>query len=174
MRLPSMVKTAAKALEGTGINIASVATAFPSGQLDLKMRLAEVKKRVRDEHTEIDMVISRGDFLSGKYQRVFDEIRAVKEACGDAHLKVILKTGELMTFDNVRLASGCQWKPVLILLKHPPEKLVLLQQCQWRLSCFKQFKIIWSNRKMIGMKPAGGIRTQASDSLPCDGEWNTW
>lgn len=156
---PSMVKTAAKALEGTDINIASVATAFPSGQLDLKMRLTEVKKCVRDGATEIDMVISRGDFLSGKYQRVFDEIRAVKEACGDAHLKVILETGELKTFDNVRLASWIAMEAGGDFIKTStgkvspaatmPVTLVMLQAIQ---DYYDQ------TGKMIGMKPAGGIR----------------
>ena len=156
---PSMVKTAVKALDGTGINIASVATAFPSGQLDLKMRLAEVKKCVRDGATEIDMVISRGDFLSGKYQRVFDEIRAVKEACGNAHLKVILETGELVTFDNVRLASWMAMEAGADFIKTStgkvspaatmPVTLVMLQAIQ---DYYDQ------TGKMIGMKPAGGIR----------------
>lgn len=157
---PSMVKTAKKALEGTNINIASVATAFPSGQLDLNMRLAEVKKCVRDGATEIDMVISRGDFLSGKYQRVFDEIRAVKEACGEAHLKVILETGELVTFDNVRLASWMAMEAGGDFIKTStgkvspaatmPVTLVMLQAIQ---DYYDQ------TGKMVGMKPAGGIRT---------------
>ena len=156
---PTMVKTAAQALKGTGINIASVATAFPSGQLDLKMRLNEVRKCVRDGATEIDMVISRGDFLSGKYQRVFDEIRAVKEACGKAHLKVILETGELKTYDNVRLASWMSMEAGADFIKTStgkvspaatmPVTLVMLQAIQ---DYYDQ------TGKMIGMKPAGGIR----------------
>ena len=86
---PSMVAVAAEALRGTGIHLASVATAFPSGQLSLDMRLAEVRQAVADGADEIDMVINRGAFLSGDYATVFDEIAAVKEACGEAHLKVI-------------------------------------------------------------------------------------
>ena len=125
---PSMVKTAAKALEGTNINIASVATAFPSGQLDLKMRLAEVKKCVRDGATEIDMVISRGDFLSGKYN-VYLMKFAGQRGRGDAHLKVILETGELNTYDNVRLASWMSMEAGADFIKTAQEKLVQLPPC---------------------------------------------
>lgn len=95
---PEMVPTAVQRLKGTGINVASVATAFPSGQFPLELRLKDVKDCITKGANEIDMVISRGDFLCGKYQKVFDEIRAVKDICGDeAHLKVILETGELKT-----------------------------------------------------------------------------
>ena len=92
-------------MEGTGINVASVATAFPSGMADLQAKLDEVKSVVEDGADEVDMVISRGEFLRGEYEYVSDEIAQVKEACGNAHLKVILETGELVTLDNVRLAS---------------------------------------------------------------------
>ena len=96
---------AAAELEGSGIHIASVATAFPSGQAPLEVRLADTRAAVEAGADEIDMVINRGAFLSGRYMTVFDEIAAVKQACGDAHLKVILETGELATYDNVRRAS---------------------------------------------------------------------
>src|SRR5690606_17384884 len=94
---PDLVATAVEALEGTGIGVASVATAFPSGRSNLAVKLADTKLAVESGATEVDMVIDRGAFLSGRYGAVFDEIRAVKQACGDAHLKVILETGELVT-----------------------------------------------------------------------------
>ena len=102
---PSLVRTAKQALEGSGIRVASVATAFPGGQASRKVKLADTKFAVAEGADEIDMVISRGEFLRGAYAYVFDEIAAVKEACGAAHLKVILETGELSTLDNVRRAS---------------------------------------------------------------------
>ncbi len=102
---PSMVKYAAKHLRGTPVRIASVATAFPSGQAPLKTRLAEVRAAVSDGADEIDMVINRGAFLAGELQLVQDEISAVLEACGDRTLKVILETSELETYDNIRAAS---------------------------------------------------------------------
>jgi deoxyribose-phosphate aldolase len=102
---PTMVSVAKKALTGHDINIASVATAFPSGMSTLKVKLDDTRMAVKAGATEIDMVISRGRFLSGDYRYVFDEIVAVKEACGDTHLKVILETGELGTLDRVRKAS---------------------------------------------------------------------
>ena len=157
---PSMVKTARAALAGTNINIASVATAFPSGQLDLRMRIAEVKKCVRDGATEIDMVISRGDFLSGKYQRVFDEIRAVKEACGPAHLKVILETGELKTYDNVRLASWMAMEAEADFIKTSTGKVSPAATMPVTLVMLQAIQDYYDyTGKMVGMKPAGGIRT---------------
>lgn len=102
---PDMVEAAVAALAGTGIGVASVATAFPSGRAPLEAKLADTRAAVRAGAAEIDMVIDRGAFLSGDYGTVFDQIVAVKDACGDAHLKVILETGELATYDNVRRAS---------------------------------------------------------------------
>ena len=102
---PAMVPVAAEVLAGSGVHLASVATAFPSGQAPLEVKLADTRDAVAGGADEIDMVISRGAFLSGDYAEVFDEIVAVKEACGAAHLKVILETGELGTYDNVRRAS---------------------------------------------------------------------
>src|SRR6266545_4855332 len=97
--------TAGEGVRGSGIHVASVATAFPSGQAPLSVKLADTRSAVADGADEIDMVINRGAFLSGRYLDVFEEIVAVKEACGAAHLKVILETGELATYDNVRRAS---------------------------------------------------------------------
>src|SRR5262245_54011643 len=102
---PTMVGVARKALAGHDIKVASVATAFPSGMAPLSVKLEDVRVAVGEGADEVDMVISRGAFLQGDYQRVFDEIVTVKEACGSAHLKVILETGELGTLDRVRRAS---------------------------------------------------------------------
>lgn len=103
---PSMVRHARKFLgAGSPVKVASVATGFPSGQYSLRTRLEEVRRAVSDGADEIDMVINRGAFLAGEHGLVADEIGAVKTACGAAHLKVILETGELVTYDNVRLAS---------------------------------------------------------------------
>ena len=102
---PDLAHVAAAELKGSGVHVASVATAFPSGRTSLEVKLADVKYAVSAGADEVDMVIDRGAFLAGDYQLVFDEIAAVKDACGDAHLKVILETGELVTLDNVRRAS---------------------------------------------------------------------
>src|SRR5207244_5669637 len=102
---PTLVRVAKKFLADSGVKVASVATAFPTGLMPLRLKLEEVRSASRDGADEIDMVIDRGVFLAGDYNRVFDEIASTKEACGAAHLKVILETGELQTYDNVRLAS---------------------------------------------------------------------
>lgn len=157
---PSMVPYAAEYLEGTGINIASVATAFPAGQIPLDIKIADVKRAVKFGATEIDMVIDRGAFHCGRYQKVFDEIVKVKDACGDAHLKVILETGELKTYDKVRLASWLAMEAGADFIKTStgkiqpaatmPVTLVMLQAIQDYQA---------ETGKKIGMKPAGGIRT---------------
>src|SRR3954447_22719355 len=102
---PNLVRVAKKFLGESGVKVASVATAFPTGLMPLKLKLEEVRIASRDGADEIDMVIDRGVFLAGDHGRIFDEIVATKEACGEAHLKVILETGELLTYDNVRIAS---------------------------------------------------------------------
>src|SRR6478752_9749353 len=102
---PNLVPAAVERLRGTGVKVASVATAFPSGQSPLDVKLRETEEVVALGADEIDMVIDRGAFLSGRYAKVYDEIVQVKQACGVAHLKVILETGELGTYDNVRRAS---------------------------------------------------------------------
>src|SRR3954468_16778191 len=102
---PNLVPVAADRLRGTGVKVASVATGFPSGQVPLEVKVSETRDAVELGADEIDMVIDRGAFLSGRYAKVYDEVVAVKEACGEAHLKVILETGELGTYDNVRRAS---------------------------------------------------------------------
>ena len=106
MRIPTIcIGIAKQQLSGTEIKVASVATAFPSGQSTLQVKLDETRFAVGEGADEVDMVISRGEFLRGNYHYVYDEIQTIKEACGAAHLKVILETGELSTLDNVRLAS---------------------------------------------------------------------
>src|SRR5256885_15188648 len=102
---PDLVETAVADLNGTGVGVASVATAFPSGRSSLRIKIADTELAVDAGASEVDMVIDRGAFLSGHYGQVFDEIATIKHACGDAHLKVILETGELGTYDNVRRAS---------------------------------------------------------------------
>ncbi len=157
---PTMVPIAEKALNGTNINIASVATSFPSGMADLQSKLDEVKSVVDAGANEIDMVISRGRFLQGDYNYVSDEIAQVKDACGDAHLKVILETGELVTLDNVRLASDIAMEAGADFIKTstgkvspaatPPVVLTMLE-------AIRDFET--KTGKQIGMKPAGGIGT---------------
>ena len=102
---PNLVRIARTFLGHSNVKVASVATAFPAGLIPAKLKLREVRSAVRDGADEIDMVINRANFLAGEYERVFDEIAATREACGAARLKVILETGELQTYDNVRLAS---------------------------------------------------------------------
>ena len=102
---PNLVPTAVERTRGTSVKVASVATAFPSGQAPTHVKVAEVRDVVEMGADEVDMVIDRGAFLSGRYAKVYDEIVQVKEACGEAHLKVILETGELGTYDNVRRAA---------------------------------------------------------------------
>ena len=102
---PTLVETVKERVRGSSVKVASVATAFPSGQASMDVKLADTRAAVDAGADEIDMVIDRGAFLSGRYAKVFDEIVRIKEACGDAHLKVILETGELGTYDNVRRAS---------------------------------------------------------------------
>ena len=155
---PSMVKTAKKAVEGSGVKVASVATAFPSGQSTLEVKISDTRFAVDQGADEIDMVISRGKFLEGEYNFVFDEIATIKEACGAARLKVILETGELITFDKVRKASDIAMYAGADFIKtstgkfpsaaNMPVTLVMLQ-------AIKDF--YFKTGKMIGMKPAGGI-----------------
>ena len=157
---PTMVPIAKKELAGTGINVASVATAFPSGMADINAKLDEVKSVVDAGADEVDMVISRGRFLNGDYNYVSDEISQVKYACGKAHLKVILETGELVTLDNVQLASDIAMEAGADFIKTstgkvspaatPPVVLTMLE-------AIRDFQI--KTGKKIGMKPAGGIGT---------------
>ena len=155
---PTMVGIAKKALGNARIHLASVATAFPSGQAPLEVKLADTKFAVAEGADEIDMVISRGKFLSGEYNFVFDEIAAVKEACGNAHLKVILETGELSTFDKVRLASDIAMEAGADFIKTSTGKVqpaATLPVTLVMLEAIRDF--YYRTGRKIGMKPAGGI-----------------
>ena len=157
---PSYVRVAKNALKGSDIQVASVATAFPSGQSKLQVKLDDTKFAVEEGADEIDMVISRGEFLSGNYQYVFDEIVAVKEACGKAHLKVILETGELDTLNNVRKASEIAMYAGADFIKTSTGKIqpaATMPVTYVMLDAIKDFYL--KTGKMIGMKPAGGIST---------------
>lgn len=157
---PTMVAVAKNELEGTGIKTAAVATGFPSGMTSQDVKLDEVRKVVNDGADEVDMVISRGHFLKGDYQYVYDEIAAVKEACGDAELKVILETGELQTLDKVRRASDIAMEAGADFIKTstgkvkpaatPPVVLVMLEAIR---------DFYYRTGRKVGMKPAGGIGT---------------
>ena len=155
---PSMVKTAKQALGNSGVNVASVATAFPSGMTSLEIKLADTKYAVDQGADEIDMVISRGKFLQGEYNYVFDEIAAVKEACGAARLKVILETGELVTFDKVRKASDIAMYAGADFIKTSTGKVPSAATIPVTLVMLHAIKdFYYKTGKMIGMKPAGGI-----------------
>jgi deoxyribose-phosphate aldolase len=157
---PDMVPAAVEVLAGSGVHVASVATAFPSGRASLAVKLADVRDAVAAGADEIDMVIDRGAFLAGRYARVYDEIVATREACGSAHLKVILETGELVTYDNVRRASwlamlaGADFVKTSTGKVSPastlPVTLVMLEAC-------RDFRD--ATGRQVGMKSAGGIRT---------------
>ncbi|HRD56658.1 MAG TPA: deoxyribose-phosphate aldolase [Ferruginibacter sp.] len=155
---PSMVATAKKAVEGTGIKVASVSTAFPSGQAPRNIKISDTKFAVAQGADEIDMVISRGKFLEGEYNFVFDEIAAIKEACGNARLKVILETGELVTYDKVRRASDIAMYAGADFIKTSTGKInpaATMPVTLVMLNAIKDF--YYKTGKMIGMKPAGGI-----------------
>ena len=155
---PTYVSLAKKELKGSGISVASVATAFPSGQSSLKTKLSDTVFAVDQGADEIDMVISRGEFLAGNYEFVYDEIAAIKEACGKAHLKVILETGELDTLDNVRKASELAMHAGADFIKTSTGKIqpaATLPVTYVMLDAIKDFYL--KTGKMIGMKPAGGI-----------------
>ena len=157
---PTFVAEATEALKGSGVKVASVATAFPSGQSFLDIKLAETRAAVAAGADEIDMVIDRGAFHSGDYQAVFEEIVAIKEACGEAHLKVILETGELGTFDNVRRASVLAMAAGADFIKTSTGKITpaaTLPVTLVMLEAIRDFERVTG--KQIGMKPAGGIKT---------------
>lgn len=157
---PTYVAIAKEALKGSGIQVASVATAFPSGNSKLQVKLDDTKYAVEQGADEIDMVISRGEFLSGNYQYVYDEIVAVKKACGKAHLKVILETGELDTLDNVRKASEIAMFAGADFIKTSTGKIQPAATMQVTYVMFDAIKDFYlKTGKMIGMKPAGGIST---------------
>ena len=157
---PTMVRVAKKALKGSKINVAAVATAFPSGLAPLSVKLEDTRFAVGEGADEIDMVISRGKFLQGEYDFVYDEIAAIKQVCGKAHLKVILETGELSTLDNVRLASDIAIAAGADFIKTSTGKVQPAATMPVTLVMLEAIRdYYYATGKMIGMKPAGGIAT---------------
>ncbi len=155
---PNYVALAKGELNGSGINVASVATAFPSGNSSLEIKLADVRMAVGQGADEIDMVISRGKFHRGDYEYVYDEIAAVKESCGSARLKVILETGELSTFDNVRRASDIAIAAGADFIKTSTGKIKPAATMPVTLVMLEAIRDhYFKTGVMIGMKPAGGI-----------------
>ena len=163
---PDLAHVAAEELKGSGIHVASVATAFPSGRTSLDVKLADVRYAMAAGADEGDMVIDRGAFLAGHYQEVYDEIAAVREACaGAAHLKVILETGELVTLDNVRRASWLAMLAGADFIKTSTGKVTpaaTLPVTLVMLEAVRDFRE--THGRQIGVKPAGGIRT-AKDAI---------
>jgi deoxyribose-phosphate aldolase len=157
---PTHVRTAKKALQGSLVKVASVATGFPSGNVPLKNKVSETKYAVQEGADEIDMVINRGAFLQGNYQQVFDEIVAIKEACGEARLKVILETGELGSLDNVRYASDIAIAAGADFIKTSTGKIQPAATLPVTLVMLQAIRDHYDNTGIqIGMKPAGGIST---------------
>ncbi|WP_265520923.1 deoxyribose-phosphate aldolase [Oerskovia flava] len=159
-----LVPVAVEALAGTGVKVAAVSTAFPSGRASRAVRLADTADAVQAGADEIDMVIDRGAFLSGRYAQVFDDIVAVREACHadgrDAHLKVILETGELVTYDNVRRASWLAMLAGADFIKTSTGKIspaATLPVTVVMLEAVRDFRA--ATGRQVGVKPAGGIRT---------------
>ncbi|GAA1609053.1 MULTISPECIES: deoxyribose-phosphate aldolase [Kribbella] len=162
---PDLVATAKRELEGSGINVASVATAFPSGRSSLAIKVQDTKDAVAAGADEVDMVIDRGAFLSGRYAMVFDEIAAIREAAGDAHLKVILETGELVTYDNVRRASWLAMLAGADFIKTSTGKVSPAATLPVTLVMLEAVRDYHEATGLhIGVKPAGGIRT-AKDAI---------
>ena len=156
---PDLVAHALRALEGSSVAVASVATAFPSGRASLAVKLLDVADAVAAGAHEIDMVIDRGAFLSGRWGQVFDEIVAVKAACGDAHLKVILETGELVTYDNVKRASWIAMLAGADFIKTSTGKVAVnatLPVALVMLEAARDFAE--QTGRLVGVKVAGGIR----------------
>ena len=155
---PSMVAFVKQALRGSGVNVAAVATGFPSGQTFAEIKVQETRSTVAAGADEIDMVIDRGAFLSGDYQKVFDEIAEVKEACGPAHLKVILETGELANYDQVRKASLIAMYAGADFIKTSTGKAPTNATLPVTLVMLEAIRDFYhATGKKVGMKPAGGI-----------------
>ncbi|MEM7144444.1 MAG: deoxyribose-phosphate aldolase [Verrucomicrobiota bacterium] len=158
---PNLVNAAKTFLADTPVHVASVATEFPAGQAPLRIKLADTKSAIDQGADEIDMVIDRGAFLSGDYRKVADEIAAIRDACGDkAHLKVILETGELQTYDNVRLASEIAMRSGAHFIKTSTGKISPAATLPVTLVMLEAIRdYFYETGTRIGMKPAGGIRT---------------
>ena len=163
---PSMVATAAEHLRGTPIHVASVATAFPSGQSFTGIKIAETREAIAAGATEVDMVIDRGAFLAGDHARVYDEVAAVKDACGEVHLKVILETGELGSYDAVRRASVIAMAAGADFIKTSTGKVspaATLPVALVMMEAIRDFAADTGRR--VGFKAAGGIRN-AKAAIP--------
>jgi deoxyribose-phosphate aldolase len=157
---PNLVPHALEGIDGSGVKVASVATSFPSGQSPTDLKVEEVARVAELGAHEIDMVIDRGAFLSGNYAKVYDEVRRVKEAAGHAHLKVILETGELGTYDNVRRASLLAVAGGADFVKTSTGKIQPAATLPVTLVMLEAIRDVYEETgRKIGMKPAGGIRT---------------
>lgn len=158
---PTFVAVAKEYLRGTGVKVAAVGTAFPSGQYPFHLRLADVKWAIREGADEIDMVLHRGAFLQGNYRQVFSEIARVKDACGDhVHLKVILETGELGSYDAVRQASFLAMMAGADFIKTSTGKIQPSATLPTTLVMLEAIRDYYdATGRIVGMKPAGGIRT---------------
>jgi deoxyribose-phosphate aldolase len=156
---PNLVPVAKEKVAGSGVKIAAVATGFPSGQYPTEIKIADVRATAELGADEIDMVIDRGAFLSGRYAKVYDEICRVKEACGEAHLKVILETGELGTYDNVRRASLLAMAAGADFIKTSTGKIQPAATLPVTLVMLEAIRDVYEETgRQVGMKPAGGIR----------------
>ena len=157
---PNMIPTAVEALRGSGVKVASVATYFPSGAAPLEVKLHDVRSAIDMGADEIDMVIDRGAYLAGDYESVYDEIVVVKEACGETHLKVILETGELETYDNVRRASVLAMAAGADFIKTSTGKVNPASTLPGSLVMMEAIRDFYGQTgRAVGMKSAGGIRT---------------
>ena len=155
---PPFVAQAKSILKGTGVNVAAVAGAFPAGQSPIEIKVAEVKYTAAQGADEIDMVISRGKFLEGNYEEVADEIKAIKAACGTAHLKVILETGDLETLTNVYKASEIAIESGADFIKTSTGKVKVNATPEYFLTMLDALKAHYEKTgKIVGMKPSGGI-----------------
>jgi deoxyribose-phosphate aldolase len=157
---PPFVKLAKTLLNDSGVHVAAVAGAFPSGQLPLHLRVNECKYVVSEGADEVDMVISRGAFLAGDHQAVIDEVAAMKQACGSVHLKVILETGELLTAENIKKASALAIQGGADFIKTSTGKIVPAATPEAMAIMLQVIKTHYdSTGNLIGIKPAGGIST---------------
>ena len=162
---PDLVPAAVAGVAGSTVRVASVAAAFPSGRAALEVKLADVKSAVAAGADEVDMVIDRGAFLTGRYASVYEEITAVRAACGDAHLKVILETGELVTLDNVRRASWLAMLAGADFIKTSTGKVAPAATLPVTLVMLEAVRdFLASGGQRVGVKAAGGIRT-AKDAI---------
>jgi deoxyribose-phosphate aldolase len=156
---PNLVPTAVERVRGSSVKVAAVATAFPSGQSPTDVKVAEARRVVELGADEVDMVIDRGAFLAGRYAKVYDEIVQVKEAAGPAHLKVILETGELGTYDNVRRASLLAIAAGADFIKTSTGKVSPAATLPVTLVMLEAIRDVFEETgRRVGMKPAGGIR----------------